>query len=75
MKTLSIREMRNTLGRLETLVLESGEIVVTRRGKPVARILPMPGHKPKPDHADLRKKMSRLNKPSEDLISAERDER
>jgi antitoxin (DNA-binding transcriptional repressor) of toxin-antitoxin stability system len=67
--------MRNTLGRLETLVCESGEIVVTRRGKPVARILPMPGHKSKPDHAELRQKMPRLNTPSEDLISAERDER
>ncbi len=75
MKTLSIREMRSTLGCLETLVSESGEIVVTRRGKPIARVLPIAGHKPKPDHADLRKTMPRLAISSEELIAAERDER
>lgn len=75
MKTLSIREMRSVLGRLETLVLESGEVVITRRGKPIARLLPIVGQKPKPDHADLRKMMTRVQTASEELISAERDER
>lgn len=75
MKTLSIREMRSRLGCLETLVMKSGEIVVTRRGKPIARVLPITGHKPKPDHANLRKQMPWLATPSEVLINAERDER
>ena len=35
-KTVSIREMRNALGNLETLVLESGELIVTKRGKAIA---------------------------------------
>lgn len=74
-KTVSIREMRSALGHLETLVLESGELVITRRGKAIARVLPMEGRKPKPDHADLRRQMPRLTKPSEELISADRDER
>lgn len=75
MRTLSIREMRNTLGNLDTLVLESGEIVITRRGKPIARLLPIAGHKPKPDHADLRSRMAKADIASEDLLSADRDER
>lgn len=75
MKTLSIREMREALPRLEKLVLRSGELVVTRRGKPVARVLPMREAKPKPSHADLRSRMQRLTAGSEALIARERDER
>ena len=75
MKTLSIRQMRSTLGNLDTLVAESGEIIITRRGKPVARVLPIAGSRPRPSHAELRKSMPRLKSTSEDLISAERDER
>lgn len=74
-KTVSIREMRNALGHLETLVLESGELIITRRGKAIARVLPIEGRKPKPDHSDLRRQMPHLDKSSENLISAERDER
>lgn len=75
MKTLSIREMRSNLGNLETLVSESGEVVITRHGKSVARVLPITGRKPKPDHADLRARMPHLDTASEELIGAERDER
>ncbi|MDN5851081.1 MAG: type II toxin-antitoxin system prevent-host-death family antitoxin [Nitrococcus sp.] len=67
--------MRSRLGCLETLVMESGEILITRRGKPIARLLPIAGRRPKPDHADLRKTMPRLTTPSEVLINADRDER
>lgn len=73
-RTVSVREMRNSLGHLETLVLESGELVITKRGKAIARVLPVAGRKPKPGHADLRKRMPRLNIPSEDLIAADRAE-
>ena len=69
-KTVSIREMRNALGNLETLVLESGELIVTKRGKAIARVLPIKGRKNRPDHADLRGCMPRLNEPSEALIAA-----
>ena len=75
MKTLSIREMRRTLGSLDTAVIESGEIVITRRGKPIARLLPIAGHKPKPSHARLRQKMARLKEPSERLTAADRGDR
>ena len=41
MKTLSIREIRSALPHLDELVAEAGEVVVTRRGRPLARILPI----------------------------------
>lgn len=75
MKSLSIREMRNSLGQLGSLVEESGELVVTRRGRPIARVLPVTPAKAKPSHADLRQKMPRLAIPSEVLVDADRGER
>ena len=40
LKTLSIREMRSALSHIEEIVAAEGEVVVTRRGRPLARILP-----------------------------------
>ena len=40
MKKLSVREMRANIGRLDELVEEAGELVISRRGKPIARVLP-----------------------------------
>ena len=75
MKTLSIREMRSELTHLDSLIASAGEIVITRRGKPVARLLPLAGSRPKPSHDDLRRRMPRQQVGSEVLISSERDER
>ena len=75
MRELNIREMRAAIGRLDRLVDESGEVIVTRHGQPVARILPVRPHRPRPDHSDLRRRMPRLTTPSADLIGDERDER
>ena len=75
MRWMSIREMRASLGRLDELAREAGEIVVTRRGKPVARVLPMVQRREMPSHADLRASMPRLSVPSELLVREDRDER
>lgn len=75
MQELNVREMRDAIGRLDTLVEDAGELIVTRRGKAIARILPATRRKPRPDHADLRARMPRLDTPSEVLIRQERDER
>ena len=75
MKTLSIREVRKELAQLDELVLREGEIVVTRRGKPIARLLPLRSKQRMPSHADLRASMPRLKNGSETHIRAERDER
>ena len=68
MKTLSIREMRSALSHLDELVAEAGEVVVTRRGRPLARILPARPRRGIPSRAGLRASMPRLKVPSEVLI-------
>jgi len=75
MRSLTIREVRAALARLEPLLAEEGEIVVTRHGKPVARLLPIRRGKRMPSHADLRTAMPRLKTGSEVLIRADRDGR
>ena len=75
MKVINIRQMRVSIGRLDELVAAEGELVISRRGRPIARVLPMSQHRPFPDHADLRQRKQRLQTPSADLIRAERDER
>lgn len=75
MKELNIREMRANLGRLAELVASEGELLISRRGQPIARVLPMAPQRHRPDHADLRQRMPRLQTTSAELIRAERDER
>jgi prevent-host-death family protein len=75
MKELNIREMRANIGRLDELVAAEGELIISRRGQPIARVLPMSPQRNRPVHADLRQRMPPLQTPSSDLIRAERDER
>jgi prevent-host-death family protein len=75
MKELTVREMRANIGRLDQLVEEAGELIISRRGKPIARVLPVSGQRQRPDHSDLRAKTGVLTTSSADLIRAERDER
>ena len=75
MRELSIREMRENLGRLDELVEGEGEIVITRRGIPIARLLPARDLRKRPSHADLRGSMPFQSTPSEKLIRDDRDER
>lgn len=75
MKNLSIREVRKELAQLDELVSREGEVVVTRRGRPIARLLPLRSKRPMPSHADLRASMPRLKKGSQKHIRADRDER
>ena len=75
MKNLSIREIRKELAQLDELVLREGEVVVTRRGRPIARLLPLRSKQRMPSHADLRASMPRLKQGSEKHIRTERDER
>jgi antitoxin (DNA-binding transcriptional repressor) of toxin-antitoxin stability system len=75
MKELNVREMRASIGQLDRLVAASGELIVTRSGKAIARVLPVHGQRQRPDHAELRARMPRLSTPSAQLIRDERDER
>lgn len=75
MKELNIREMRANLGRLDTLVEQAGELIISRRGQPVVRVLPIARRRARPDHADLRRLTLEMTTASAVLIRAERDER
>ncbi len=75
MKTLTIREMRESLTRLDELVAEDGEIVVTRRGRPLARVLPVRPSRGMPSTEQLRAQMSPLDIGSERLVRGDRDAR
>jgi len=75
MRSLSIREIRAELGRLDEVVQREGEVLVTRRGVPVARLLPVRGTRRRPNHAELRAALPRLVTASEDWVRLDRDER
>lgn len=47
MRTVTIREAREGLSHLDQLFAGSDEVIVTRRGEPIARILPIAPPKPK----------------------------
>jgi prevent-host-death family protein len=72
---ISIREMRNQLGRLDTLIAEEHELIITRHNKPVARVLPIKGKKSRPDHKDLRDRLPNQEIASEVLQRQDREDR
>lgn len=47
MRTITIREAREGLSHPERLFADGDEVIVTRRGEPVARLLPIAPAKPK----------------------------
>lgn len=75
MRELSIREMRTELGRLGKLLESENELVITKHGRPIARVLPLGPRRRRPSHAELREKMPRLATGSEVHVRADRDER
>jgi len=75
MTTLNIREMRAALTRLDDILAREGEVLVTRRGRPIARLIPVRPAASMPSHADLRARMPRLTVPSEVLVRQDRDGR
>ena len=75
MRTMSIREIRAELGRLGEVLESEGEVVVTRHGRPIARVLPLGPPRKRPRHDELRASMPRLSRGSEELVRADRDAR
>ena len=75
MKELSIREARQALSHLDRLLEKEGEVVLTRRGKVIARVVGFDQVRPIPSHKSLRRKMALLRKGSERLVREDRDAR
>ncbi len=74
MKSLSIREMRASLGRLDELMERENELVVTRRGKAIARVTPFKPRQAMPSHASFREGLPEVTSSTE-LIREDRDGR
>jgi antitoxin (DNA-binding transcriptional repressor) of toxin-antitoxin stability system len=75
MRSISVREMRAALPNLEQLLAVEGEILITRSGKPVARVLPTVRQQGIPSRSELRRRMRRVEVGSEVLIREDRDAR
>ncbi|WP_411727393.1 type II toxin-antitoxin system Phd/YefM family antitoxin [Methyloglobulus sp.] len=75
MQHLNIREMRNILGKLDQLVEEQQELIITRNKQEIARVLPMQPKKKRPTHAQLRQSTQNSSVSATELIRLDRDER
>ena len=75
MRSLSIREVRAALGNIEELVEQEGELLITRHGKPVARLVPVERRRAMPSHKAFRDSMPLQEIPSAVLIREDRDAR
>ncbi len=75
MRSLSIREIRAALTDIEELVEQEGELVITRHGRPVARVVPVDSPRRLPSLKWLRDGMPFQEVPSEVLIRDDRDAR
>lgn len=73
--SLSIRDVRAALPRIDELLAREGEVLVTRRGEPIARLVPIARKRPVPSHDELRAGLPYLATASERLVRADRDER
>ena len=76
MRRAGIREARQNLSVLLDEVREGREVLITDRGKPVARLVPPPRahRRPFPDHSAFRASMPRLSRSVSQAIIDERDE-
>lgn len=76
MKQVGIKQARQELPDLIDRAEAGEEIIITRQGKAVARIVaaPMPA-KALPSLAEFRRRLDRPGTPAVQLIRAERDER
>ena len=72
MKKLSIREARQALSQLDQLLAIEGEVMITRRGEPIAKVVQVGRKRPIPSHRDLREGM---HKGSETVLRKDRNER
>ncbi len=82
MKTLGVREARQSYEALKETLQKEGEVILTHHGKPFARVLPWTGESKRErlvrrakELAALRKSMPKQKTPSEVLIRDDRDQR
>ncbi len=76
MRTAGIREVRQNITALIEQVKKGREIVITDRGKPVARLVgpPVQVRKPFPDNSAFRRGLKSVVGSISDAVMQERDE-
>lgn len=77
-KTVGVREVRQNIGPLLDAVAAGEEIIITRRGKPIATMTSIKAEsseKTFPDRSQFRKQFPPAQKNSADLIRELRDEK
>ena len=74
-REVSARELRTALPTVEALLEREGELIVTRDGRPVARLTPLTPRRRIPDHRKLRESLPRQERPSEELVREDREQR
>ncbi len=82
MKTLGVREARQSYQALKETLDKEGEVILTHHGKPFARVLPWTGESKQAqllrrsrELAKFRRTMPLQNVPSEVLVREDRDAR
>jgi antitoxin (DNA-binding transcriptional repressor) of toxin-antitoxin stability system len=75
MKRLTIREIRKALSHLDRLLAVEDEVMITRRGDPIAKIVQVGRKRPIPSHRDLRDGMKPMHKGSETVLRKGREGR
>ena len=73
MKIVSVQEIQGALERLDELLAEEGELVITQHGKPLARIVPLRPDRRMPSHAALRSQMPHLIRDSATVVREDRE--
>lgn len=75
MKNVGIKEARQNLPGLIDQVAAGDEIIITRQGRAVARLVPVTvAHHKLPPLGELRNKMGATGSPSSQLLRDERDQ-
>ena len=75
MKTLSIREARAAMSKLDRVLAKEGEITITRHGRPIARVVPPRPRSGMPSNDELRASLKPMKVGSEVLIREDRNRR
>lgn len=75
MKTLSIREARHAFSHLDRLLIKEDEVIITRHGKPVAKLMRIKPKRPIPSHRILRNSMTKITEGSEVAVRQDRNAR
>ena len=75
MKTINVRELRNTIPHLAQTLAEEQELVLVSNGQPVARIVPVDAPAPRIESLGWLRQMAGEVPDTTSLIRSERDRR